>query len=223
MKNKQLRIKSKWKKSGLKISKQLRDIIHGYIMSDGYVNQRGILTVEQSKKQEKFVLWLESELKQIQSKPIKEQVCVHPQTQQKTVSFRFYTKAVLHGFHAMWYKPYQKDDRICYKKKLPNSFRCFFNEQSISVWFAGDGTKIIGSKGAKFEVTAFSVSERLALKKAFLTKFGIQTSIIKSGTSKKGRTQWGLKIPSQSYASFRDLITQTELISSLFSYKLHKK
>ena len=223
MKNKQLRIKRKWEKSGLKISKQLRDIIHGYIMSDGYVNQRGILTIDQGKKQEKFVLWLESELKQIQSGPIKEQIRVHPQTQKKTVSLRFSTKAVLHGFHAMWYQPYQKDGSIRYKKKLPNSVRCFFNEQSIAVWFAGDGTKIVGSKGAKFEVTAFSVSERLALKKAFLTKFGIRTLIIKSGTSKKGRTQWVLKIPAQSYASFRDLITQTELIPNLFSYKLHKK
>lgn len=224
MKKNQLRIKRKWKKSGLKISKQLRDTIHGYIMSDGYVNQRGILTVDQSKKQEKFVLWLESEFKEIQSSSTKEQVRIHPKTKRKTVSLRFYTKAVLHGFHAMWYSPYwDQHGLIRYKKKLPSSFHCFLNSQSVAVWFAGDGTKIIGSVGAKFEVTAFSVQERLALKNVFLTKFGIKTVIIQSGTSKKGTAQWALKIPAKSYAQFRYLITQTPLMSLCFPHKLHKK
>ena len=122
MKKNQLRIKQKWKKSGLRISKKLRDTIHGYIMSDGYVNVRGILTIEQSQKQKKFVLWLESELKQIQSSSIKKQVRIHPKTQKETVSLRFYTKAVLHGFHSMWYSSYQNQHGFTrYKKKLPNN------------------------------------------------------------------------------------------------------
>lgn len=223
-KNKQLRIKRKWQKSGLKISKQLRDTLHGYIMSDGYVNHRGILTIDQSKKQEKFVLWLESELKQIQSCSIKEQIRTHSKTKRKTVSLRFWTKAVLHGFHSMWYTPYRaENDVVRYKKKLPQSFCCFLNAQSVSVWFAGDGTKTISSVGAKFEVTAFSVEERLALKKAFLTKFGIHTVIIRSGVSKKGNAQWALKIPPKSYAKFRSLITQTQLIPNYFPHKLYPK
>lgn len=225
MKKEQLRIKQKWKKSGIKISKQLRDTIHGYIMSDGYVNKNGILTVDQSKKQRLFVLWLESELKLIKSSAgLKEQIRIHPITKKETYSLRFYTKSVLHGFHSMWYAPYtDKKDVIRYKKKLPNSLNCCFNAQSISVWFAGDGTKILGSVGAKFEVTSFTVEERLKLKNLFLKRFAIKTIIIKSGKSKKGNTQWALKIPAQEYNKFRTLITETDLIPTLFPYKLHKK
>lgn len=57
MKN-QLKIKKKWTQSNIKISRTLRDIIHGYIMSDGYINRDGALQVDQSKKQEKFVEWI---------------------------------------------------------------------------------------------------------------------------------------------------------------------
>ena len=39
-----------------KISRQLRDIIHGYIMSDGYVSPEG--TVEHSCEQKDFTEWM---------------------------------------------------------------------------------------------------------------------------------------------------------------------
>ena len=93
----------------------------------------------------------------------------------------------------------------------------------MTVWFAGDGTKIIGSKGAKFEVTAFTVQERLKLKNLFFTKFGIRAQIISSGLSKSGRRQWALKIPAHDYEKFRNIITKMDLIPNLFPYKLHKK
>ena len=83
-KEKQNKIKQKWKKSGIKISKELRDIIHGYVMSDGYINKNGILQVEQSKKQEKFVLWLYYQLKLIvSSSGVKEQIRINPKTKKK--------------------------------------------------------------------------------------------------------------------------------------------
>ena len=162
-KEKQKKIKKKWKESEIKISKELRNVIHGYLMSDGYINKNGILQVEQSKKQEKFALWLYHKLKLIvSSSDLKEQIRIHPKTKKKYYSLRFFTKAVLHGFHNIWYKPYKDNSGIIrYKKKIPNSIKCFFNEEFISVWFAGDGTKIIGSLGSKFEVTSFSVEEKV--------------------------------------------------------------
>ena len=224
-KEKQNKIKQKWKKSGIKISKELRDIIYGYIMSDGYVTNNGILYVEQSKKQKKFVEWLYDKFKSIRtSSNIKEVIRVHPVTQNKTYSLRFFTKSLLNGVHYMWYRPFKDDNYIIrYKKKLPKNIKCFFNETFISVWFAGDGTKILGSKGAKFEVTTFTVEERLKLKTLFFNKFNIKAVIIKSGISKKGNTQWALKIPASEYSKFRDLITQIDLIPTIFPYKLHKK
>jgi hypothetical protein len=100
---------------------------------------------------------------------------------------------------------------------------CFFNETFLSLWYAGDGTKILGSVGAKFEVTAFTVSERLKLKRLFFTKFGIKAQILLSGTSKTGKRQWALKISAADYPKFRDLITKSDLIPTVFPYKLHKK
>lgn len=224
-KEKQKKIKQKWKKLEIKISKELRDIIHGYVMSDGYINKNGILQIEQSKKQEKFVSWLYYKLQLIASPSgVKEQIRIHSKTKKKYYSLRFFTKAVLQGFHNIWYKPYKDTSGIVrYKKKIPNSIKCFFNEEFISVWFAGDGTKIIGSIGSKFEVTAFSVEERLKLKNLFFDKFNIKTQIIKSGISKKGNVQWALKISSSEYYKFRNLVTKSYLIPRIFPNKLHKK
>lgn len=225
MKQKQLKSKKKWDKSGITISKRLRNIIHGYIMSDGYVTKNGILYVEQSKKQEKFVFWLYTKLELIKSPSgIKEYTRIHPKTKKKSYSLRFFTKNLLNGFHNMWYSPYiDKKGFIRYKKKLPSNINGFFDETFISIWYAGDGTKIIGSKGAKFEVTVFTVEERIKLKNLFFNKFNIKAVIIKSGISKKGNTQWALKIPASEYSKFRDLITQIDLIPTIFPYKLHKK
>ena len=221
----QKKFKNKWKNSEIKISKELRDILHGYVMSDGYIKPNGILQVDHSIKQKKFVEWLYSKFKPLPtSSSPKEVIRIHPGTQTKTYSIRFFTKSLLNGFHYMWYRPFKDHkDTIKYKKKLPRNIQCFFNETFISVWFAGDGTKIIGSIGAKFEVTTFTVDERLKLKNLFLKKFNIRVQIIKSGKSKKGNTQWALKVPAQEYPKFRELITKNDLISTIFPYKLHKK
>jgi hypothetical protein len=233
----QFKVKEKWKKLKIKISKFQRDIIHGYLMSDGYL-RNGTLTIDQSEKQEKFVKWLYSHLESLRtSSPIKEVTRIHPKTGVKSRSLRFFTRSVLNGFHHMWYKPIlgslcplgfrppyaSKMQGKGYKKQLPKSIGCFFNETFISVWFAGDGTKIIGSVGAKFEVTSFTVEERLKLQSLFLTKFGIKTKIISSGVSSKGNTQWALKVPAEEYPKFRDLIIKIDLIPTIFPYKLHKK
>ena len=223
-KEKQNKIKQKWKKSEIKISKDLRDIIHGYIMSDGYI-RNGILTIEQSKKQERFIKWLYDKFTPIRTSSfIKKVVRVHPKTNLQSYSLRFFTRAVLDGFHYMWYEPIINTKNIQhYRKKLPKTIDCFFNETFISVWYAGDGTKIIGSLGAKFEITNFTIKERLKLKNLFLTKFGITTKIIKSGISKKGNIQWALKVSAEEYPKFRALITKQDLIPTIFPYKLHKK
>ena len=223
-KKEQLKIKRKWEESEIKISKELRDIIHGYLISDGFI-RNGILTIDQSKKQKLFVTWLYDKFESLRtSSPIKEVIRIHPKTKNKNYSLRFFTKSLLHGFNFIWYEDFIDENGIVrYRKRLPKSIDCFFNETFISLWYAGDGTKIIGSIGAKFEVTSFTVEERLRLKNLFFTKFGIKVKIIKSGISKKGNTQWALKIPAEEYQKFRDLITKMDLISDIFPYKLYKK
>jgi hypothetical protein len=205
----------------LKISRELRDIIHGYIMSDGYVKEAGNLTVEQSKKQEKFVQWLYNKFEPIRtSTPISTVHRIDKRTNTETSSLRFNTRNVLHGFHSMWYKALRTHKNE-FRKGLPKNIHCFFSPVFITLWFAGDGTKILGSIGAKLEVTAFTPKERQVLKELFKTKYNISVSINRAGVTKKGKEQWTICINSAEYHKFKALITQIDLIPTLFPYKLH--
>lgn len=211
------------KYNNIKISKELRDIIHGYIMSGGYVNKFGILTVDQSKQQEKFVEWLYEKLKDVRAdNPIKKVFRTHPKTNKQSYSLRFSTRSFLVGFHRMWYKPYINENGVTvFKKSLPKKSDGFFNTTFLTLWFAGDGTKILGSTGAKFEATAFTAGERQILKVLFKKKFDIDVKINKAGFSKN--PQWTININASEYKKFRALVAESSLIEDLFAYKLHKK
>jgi hypothetical protein len=217
----QLKIQKKWKKTSVQISSQLRDIIHGYIMSDGFVDKNGRLQVEQSQQQAQFVMWLYEKMKLIRTNhPIS--LVTRIRANKKTFSQRFFTQSFLKGFRSMWYKSYLDEDgnmKTC--KRLPKSLHCFFNPIFLSLWFAGDGTKLIGQKGAKLEVTAFTEQERATLKKLFLQKFQISVKIQRAGHSKSGTQQWTIVIGSDQYDRFLKLITQIDLIVKCFPSKLH--
>lgn len=211
------------------ISKELNDIINGYIMGDGYLNKYGALTVDQGDKQLKFVEWLYNQLK-----PLCTEKCAIKEVRRErrgkiTKSYRFNTRAVLKDYYQTWYSssPYLSafslriNDVI--QKRLPTNIDVMFTPLFITVWFACDGTKIVGSRGAKFEVTLFSVAEREILKTLFKSKYDISANIIRSGISSAGNPQWALVINSKEYDKFRELITQFDLIQNLFPHKLHKK
>ena len=219
----QIKIKKKWEKVNIKINRHLRDIIHGYIMSDGYVSMNGILNSGHSIKQKCFIEWLYKKLQPVRTTtPIRLTHNRHSKTKKIYSAYFFSTRSFLGGFRAMWYEKEPGPDKK-YQKKLPNSIACFFNETFISVWFAGNGTKTVPYRGAKFEVTAFTVPDRLKLKDLFMKKFNIETKIISSGKSANGKDQWVLTIPAQEYSKFRKLITKNDLIPKCFAYKLHKK
>lgn len=221
----QLKIREKWAKANVKISKELRDIIHGYIFSDGYVTETGSLQVDQSKEQEKFLLWLYNKLEPIRTNsPISDVTRTDKRSGKHTYSKRFYTNTLLKGFRFMWYKPIlDKEGQVKYRKCLPKSIACFFNSVCISLWFAGDGTKRTDCRGANIEVTAFSTEERQTLKKLFKHKFDISVTIIRAGVTKSGTEQWNLAINAIEYDKLRYLLTQMDLIPTLFTYKLHKQ
>lgn len=227
----------KHKREGIKISKTLRDIIHGYIMSDGYVSKEGFLQVDQSDNQEKFTEWLYEKLVLLRTNtPINTKTRYDERTGKMTYSKSFQTRNLCQGFRSMWYKANTIDDgKIKYKKVLPKSLDCFFNATFVTLWFAGDGTKMKGQRGAKFEVTCFTPGERKRLQYLFKAKLNIDVQINKAGISlpaPKGRRgesksktqQWSLSINSLEYDKFRFLITsEMDLIERLFAYKLHSK
>lgn len=219
-----MKIQNKWKKLNMKISQELRDIIHGYIMSDGYLKKNGILTIEQGKKQKSFVCWLYKKFEILRSeKKIRLRTRLDKRTNRETYSYIFNTRALLKGFHHIWYKPVKKGGRVLFQKRLPKNISCFFSISFITLWFAGDGTKMIGQKGAKFEVTSLTNEERQKLQQLFQQKYNISTKILRAGQSQKGTIQWTLSIPAPEYDKFRILINQMDLIPNLFPYKLCKK
>lgn len=219
-----MKIQNKWKKLNIKISQELRDVIHGYIMSDGFLKNNGILTIEQGQKQKSFVYWLYKKFEILRSeKKIRLRTRLDKRTNRKTYSYIFNTRALLKGFHNIWYKPIKKGGRVFFQKKLPKNISSFFSIPFITLWFAGDGTKMIGQKGAKFEVTSLTSEERQLLQQLFQQKYNISTKIIRAGQSQKGTIQWTLSIPAPEYDKFRILITQMDLIPNLFPYKLCKK
>lgn len=217
----QIKIQKKWKNVKNKISPQLRDIIHGYIMSDGYVYKNGRLQVEQSEQQQKFVMWLYEKLEPLRTDfPISH--VTRSRGDVKSYSKRFFTKTLLKGFRYMWYESnVDKTGHLTNSKHLPKSLHCFFNPIFVTLWFAGDGTKLIGSRGAKFEVTNFTPQERCRLQKLFKQKLEISVKIQRAGRSKSGTAQWTIVIPADQYDKFRKVITQIDLIPKLFPNKLH--
>lgn len=226
--NEKKKLHRKGSYKNLKITREIRDIIHGYIMSDGYVNKTGYLAIEQSKKQLKFVEWLYQKFKDLRTETrIREISRTDKRTNTQTFSAKFQTKSLLHGYHSMWYKlvttsdPATGKDKIAYKKVLPKSIACFFSPTFIALWFAGDGTRTLGSKGAKFEVTNYSPKDRLKLQALFKKKYDIEASIIRVGVSKSGTEQWSISILSKDYDKFKKIITQIDLIPTLFPNKLH--
>ena len=204
--------------SYIRISRELRDIIHGYIMSDGQVTPSGSVRIDQSIKQHLFVEWLYEKLQILRTNtPIRNRIYINKRSGKKSYSMQFQTRSICKGFRNIWYKPLAK------QKSLPSSIGCFFSIPFVTLWFAGDGTKMIGQRGAKFEVTCFTPEERLKLKQLFKTKFNINAKILRAGKSKTGSYQWTLSICALEYDKFRTLITQMDLIPRIFPYKLCKK
>jgi hypothetical protein len=247
------------KKKEVTLSDELKDIINGYVMGDGYLSSKGILTVDQGEKQRKFVEWLYQKLKPICTETSQIATVIRKGKNTETKSCRFNTRAVLKEYYSTWYKPVEKESTSTLvepssaelslvqaplpkrgsalvgltsapevhseknKKRLPTNIADMFSPLFITVWFACHGTKILGSRGAKFEVTALSVAEREVLKKLFQSKYDISVQINRSGKTEKKNIQWVLAVNSSEYDKFRDLITQFDLIPNLFAYKLHKK
>lgn len=224
------------KRENVKITREIRDIIHGYVMSDGYLRE-GCLTVEQNSESSAFVEWLYSKLEHLTAGTgVKNVQRVDKRTNTTTYSKRFFTRRLLKGFHNMWYKASdinQNTGKPKYVKTVPKSLGCFFSKTFITVWYAGDGTKIIGSRGAKIEVraqarsgaqsappTCFNEQQRLVIKELFKTKYDINIHINKAGLSKTGTQQWTFNINAEDYDKFHNIITQIDLIPALFPNKL---
>lgn len=210
------------------VSKPLDSILNGYIAGDGFLNKNGTLTVEQGKDQLNFVEWMFKKLKPFctSTREIVGVYKTNKETKQKELrSYRFNTRAWFKDYHKNWYQLQElaQGHTPSFVKKLPVDIDKMFTPLFITVWFACDGTKTIGSQGAKIDVTAYTVEERKVLKDLFFTKYQISAKINSQGLSKKNTEQWALCILASDYSKFYNLITQDSLIPTLFPNKLCKK
>nr|YP_009472527.1 hypothetical protein [Chlorodesmis fastigiata]ARO74194.1 hypothetical protein [Chlorodesmis fastigiata] len=181
---KKLNIKSSETRKNIQISQELRDIFHGYIMSNNWMNQS-------TKQKRLFVKWLYEKFKI----PLKIKN----------------TQDICESFRSMWYNGK--------RKSLPSTIACFFSIPFVTLWFAGNGTKISTKQHSiKFEVTYWTRKERMLLKQLFKTRFNINVKILRAGISK-----WILVIGGREYSKFRTIITQIDLIPRFFPQKLYKK
>ena len=200
----------------MEINNNTIQIINGYIMGDGYVSSSGNLTVDHGAEQRKFVEWLLVHFKPLCTPDRQISTVTRTRKGKVHTSYRFNTRSVLKEYRTKWY--------LENKKRLPTDIEQMFTPLFISVWFACDGTKVIGSRGAKFDVTAYSPEERQVLKQLFKKKYNIESVINRQGESVSEKPQWALVINANEYDAFRDLVTRdTDLIQSLFPNKLHPK
>lgn len=222
-KNEQIRIRAFWKKHPKLITKEIRDIIHGYMLGDGTMTVRGGVQVMQCLAQLKWVQWMYDRLRVLRSEtPINaNQKIVDPRTKKTTYSCRFTTlPGFTKGFRHMWYKPDPTQNGKCLKS-LPKSIKAIMNPTVLTLWYAGDGTKIIGSKGAKIEVTGFTIQERIDLKSTLEQKLGLEVKLNKAGTAGSGKEQYTLNFNADTYQEFRECTNKYDLIQTLFPDKLH--
>jgi hypothetical protein len=223
----QLKTKKFWDKHPKLITREIRDIIHGYMLSDGSIEPGGALQVMQSLAQEKWVQWMYEELKTLRTstRAISHNTITDDRTGKETYSVRFNTRSFLKGFRSMWYVPdlirSTKTGQKNFRKVLPKSINAILCPNVLTLWYAGDGSKIRGSLGAKIEATAFTAEERLILQSVLLRKLQLDVKINKAGTSKSGTDQYTLNFNAATYLEFRKCTSKFDLIQRLFPYKLH--
>lgn len=191
-----------------------QQIINGYTMGDGFLSPDGSLTVDHGSDQEKFTYWMLEALRDLCTENRKVSVPTRVRNGITHKSYRFNTRNVLKEYRAIWYPEG--------KKRLPKTIETMFTPLFIAVWYACDGTRIQGSLGARFEVTAFTPEERKQLQELFSSRYNIKSVINRGGTSPAGKDLWSLCINAADYPKFHELVTRdTDLIETLFPQKLH--
>lgn len=176
----------------MNLKQEAQSVIVGSLLGDAYLTPNGSLQIEHCLNQEAYTLWKYAKLKSIAGKPPKTIERYDRRTDKTYRSTRFYTKAVLKEFRALFYKE---------KKILPEDLGELLDPLAVAVWFMDDGSRGARTpKGVVFNTSAFSAEEQKFLQALFAEKFRVQTSVHKVG---KG---FQLYIKAESFEKFRGLI-----------------
>ncbi|OGZ85538.1 MAG: hypothetical protein A2401_02135 [Candidatus Staskawiczbacteria bacterium RIFOXYC1_FULL_38_18] len=170
----------------LAITDRQREILIGCILGDAHIQKLGKIIIEQSAKQEDYLLWKYSELKNLcyPAKPAKI-IRTDKRNNKEYYSNVFY----LRQYFREWRKVFYHEN----KKVFPDNL--LLTPISVAVWYMDDGC--FSKEKSTISIEGFSEENRNKIQKAFYEQFGIETAI---GKSKK------LVIRKKSQSKFYDLI-----------------
>jgi hypothetical protein len=163
------------------------------------------LQVEHSLNQAAYTQWKYEHIRSISGQPPATVERYDRRTGKIYRSVRFYTRAVLKDLRARFYA-----DR---RKVVPPEIGEMLDAMALAVWFMDDGGRGARTpKGLVFNTSSFSVDEQVILQTVMAEKFGVQTSVHRTGRG------FQLYVRAQSFDRFAGLISPY-LISSM-RYKL---
>ncbi|HEY4489383.1 MAG TPA: hypothetical protein VJA87_02770 [Candidatus Paceibacterota bacterium] len=174
------------KNLSLEMSDFQKEVLIGCILGDAYISKLGKVRIEQSVKEEEYVLWKYSVLNSLlYSTEPRKMVRWNKKQEKEYASYRFSSRQYFKSWRNIWYPQG--------KKIFPNSL--ILTPVSLAVWYMDDGCWT-GSK-AVIAIEGFDDESQESIQRALKYQFGIETHI---GKNRK------LLIRKESHSRFFSLI-----------------
>ena len=202
-------------KKGLKVNKEMKDIIVGTLLGDGMLEtQNGgrtyRLKIEHSIEQKEYVDWLYEKLKDFVLTPPKRRLRIEKGKKQWRYGFNTLSVGNFRFFGQQFYGKNGK-------KRIPKIIKKLLTPRAIAVWFMDDGSiKSRRHRGFVIHTLGFTKKDLKILQKALKEKYGLKTYLHRQ--NKYQKTRWRLYIPGSQREKFLQLIRPYLLPQ--FQYKL---
>ena len=184
----------------LVVTERQFNILVGCLLGDGYIHPRGQIQIAHSIKQINYLNWKYEELKNI-SYGLPTTISRFDTRYSKNYTVaRFW----LRQFFSSWRKEFYQDG----KKVVPINYLNKTSALALAVWYMDDGN-FSENRSVRISTDGFDLAEVLKIKNFLLSKYGIKSSLQKSGK---------LRISSNSLDNFFNLITP--FVHSSMKYKI---
>lgn len=169
----------------------IQSCIIGHMLGDGHLEFRSgstRLTLHLGLPNREYIAWLfdiyiqngyctSKELKF--KKQIGKEGKVHFSTKISTFSFKSFN-----WLHELFYESIYDENtnnKITYKKKIPQNIINYLTPQTLAIWLMDDGSK--HNSGFLLHTNSFTLEENYILQDAFLKRYNIKTTLHKKGSN----------------------------------------
>lgn len=201
-----------WKLAKPNVSKNLRSILIGIIISDATVIKHGkyaSIKIDQGKSQKLFVEHLLDCLKDY---------CFEPKINiryKKELPYSYYFKTFTHPTFLEFYNLFYKEG----KKVIPKDFVTnYIDPISLAYWIMGDGSYSKRDGIMYLHTQGFSYEEVLNMSLELNTKFNLHSTLHKEFLKTSQTTSYKIYIPKKDIDTIKNLVSDHML--SIFNYKL---